>query len=54
MQTGAGRNVVVHVEHNPNVARIDGLQVHENGGEVVFQAVATVQLDALDPPETIH
>src|SRR5664280_1676759 len=54
MQARASCNVVIHVEHDPDIARIDALQVHEDGGEVVFQAVAAVQLDAFDSPEAIH
>src|ERR1039458_7581018 len=54
MQTGAGGDVVVHIEHDTDVPRIDAPQVHKDGREVVCKVVAAVQLDAFNLPETIH
>ena len=54
MQPGAGCHVVIHVEHDADVAGVRVGDVDQNSRQVVLQAVAAVQLYSLDMTETLN
>jgi hypothetical protein len=53
VKTGAGRDVVIDIEHDADVTGIDAFEVHEDGGEVIFHAVAAVKTNAIDLAQAV-
>ena len=53
MQPGAGCDVVVYVKHHACVSRIHAFYVHQDGGQMVVQAIAAIEFYVLDLAEAV-
>ena len=53
VESGASGYVVIDVEHSSDVTGFESLDVHGDGGEMVLEAVAAIEFDAIDGAEPV-
>jgi len=54
MKTCARCNVVIDVQHDPDITCFETINIHSQRCEMIFKLLATVSDDAVDSPKTIH